>query len=123
MQPRSLNSACSLCQVLSIDVVLEQQLVGGAQHHLLPRRPAVCVWTVRDPRELRLAQSSPAPEPLVVTALVLAGPHVSNTQDDQLGLAARERAAGHQAAREAQPAAEKLAVAAQGEEQVRRSGA
>ena len=57
----------------------------------------------------------------VVLELVGAVAQVGHAEDHQLGLAPGQRAAGHQPAGEAQPAPEQAAVAAEGQEQVRRA--
>jgi hypothetical protein len=59
----------------------------------------------------------------VVLELVVTPAQVGDAQDDQLGVATRQPAARHQAAGEAQPAAEELVRPPHRQEQVRRLGA
>ena len=77
----------------------------------------------RDPVDLRGGEARAAAQAAVLRQLVRRPGERGHPQDDQLGLAAGQPAAGHQGPGEEQPAPEQPPVSAQGEEHGRRLGA
>ena len=96
------------------------ELVDGLQQRGLALAPARRRRPLVHARDVRVAEARAPGDVLVVAALVLAVAVGRDAQDHELGVAARELAAGHERAREAQPAPEQAPVPRERGEQVRR---